>query len=157
MSSCGIFTQLAGLDLERDLQALNSATRIAADPRAVAYMRANYVPTGRLPVPVLTLQTIGDGLTVPATHGGLREIVRNAGRERQLAQLWVRRAGHCTFTAAEMHAALGVLEQRLETGKWSLAVPQPRFIEYQPEALLRGCGARPGSCAGEPTPAPESR
>ena len=40
-------------------------------------MRANYVP-GKLPVPVLTLQTIGDGLTVPATHGGLRQIAREA-------------------------------------------------------------------------------
>ena len=78
-------------------------------------MRANYVP-GKLPVPVLTLQTIGDGLTVPATHGGLLQIAREAGSGRQLAQLWVRRAGHCTFTPAETRAALGVLERRLDTG-----------------------------------------
>ena len=135
-----------------DLATLEAAPRIAADPRAVAYMRANYVPTGALPVPVLTLQTTGDGLTVPATHGGLREIARNAGREGQLAQLWVRRAGHCTFTADETHAALGVLERRLDTGVWSPALPAATFIEYRPDALLRDCGARPGSCAGEPTP-----
>lgn len=144
------FYALAGLDLERDLDVLGSAPRIAADPRAIAYMRANYVP-GKLPLPVLTLQTIGDGLTVPATHGGLLQIAREAGSDRQLAQLWVRRAGHCTFTSAEARAALGVLEQRLDTGAWSPALPQAPFIEYRPDALLRACGARPGSCAGEPT------
>jgi pimeloyl-ACP methyl ester carboxylesterase len=146
------FYAQAGLDLERDLDVLNSAPRIAADPRAVAYMRANYVP-GKLPLPVLTLQTIGDGLTVPATHGGLLQIAREAGSGRQLAQLWVRRAGHCTATAAETRAALGVLERRLDSGAWSLTLPQATFVEYHPDALLRACGAQPGSCPGEPAPA----
>jgi pimeloyl-ACP methyl ester carboxylesterase len=150
------FYELAGLDMERDLAALNSAPRITADPGAVAYMRANYVPSGSLPVPVLTLHTSGDGLTIPATHGGLRTISRDAGRERQLAQLWVRRAGHCTFTSTEIRAALGVLERRLDTGEWPSAPPPPTFTDYQPEMLLRGCGARPGSCAGEPAPAGKS-
>jgi len=145
------FYALAGLDLERDLGTLNSATRISADPQAVAYMRTNYVP-GKLPVPVLTLQTIGDGLTVPATHGGLLEIAREVKSEPQLAQLWVHRAGHCTFASAEIYAALGVLERRLDTGEWSLTLPQPTFVNYQPDPLLRACGARPGSCAGEPPP-----
>ena len=149
------FYALAGLDLEQDLATLDTAPRIAADARAVAYMRANYVP-GKLPVPVLTLQAIGDGLTVPATHGGLREIARDAGSERQLAQLWVRRAGHCTATSAETRAALGVLERRLDTGEWSPGLPQPTFMSYQPDAQLRACGARPGSCAGEPAPAGET-
>jgi hypothetical protein len=127
-------------------------------------MRRNFVPSGRWQVPVLTLQTVGDGLTVPATHGGLAQLTREGGTARQLAQLWVQRAGHCTFSSAELAAALATLELRLDTGRWSLrphavsaraldAAGGRRFIRYQPPALLRACGTRAGRCAGEPEPA----
>jgi putative CocE/NonD family hydrolase len=151
----------AGLDLNADLATLNAAPRIAADPKAVAYMRANYVPGGKLDVPVLTMQTIGDGLTVPATHGSLLEIVQAAGRARQLAQLYVRGAGHCAFTLAEQVVALKVLEQKLYSGRWNISPSQlkqyaadvsgeARFTAFKTPPLLRSCGAVVGSCAGEP-------
>jgi pimeloyl-ACP methyl ester carboxylesterase len=151
----------AGLDLEADLERLAKAPRIAADPGAVAYMRANYVPTGELRIPLLTLQAVGDGVTIPAIHGGLQSIVDGAGHRPELAQLWIDGAGHCTFSPAEMFAALKTLEQRLESPRWSVApkdVKQraadlpggTRFTRYTPPALLRACGARPGSCPGEP-------
>lgn len=153
----------AGLDLDKDLERLASAPRIAADPRAVAYMRANYVPTGQLRIPMLTLQAVGDGVTIPAIHGGLQAIVDAAGQGRELAQLWIEGAGHCTFTPAEMFAALATLEKKLDTGRWTVSprdVMQradgfaggTRFTRYTPPPLLRACGARPGSCKGEPVP-----
>lgn len=158
------FYRAASLDLRKDLATLNAAPRISATPSAVDYLRRNFVPSGRWQIPVLTLQTIGDGLTIPATHGGLAQLTREAGAARQLAQLWVEGAGHCTFTAAELAAALATLEQRLDTGRWSVQPEQVtpraaevpgerRFIRYQPPPLLRSCGARPGSCTGEPAPA----
>jgi len=151
----------ANLDLDADLKRLAAAPRIAADARAVAYMRAHYVPTGKLGVPVLSLQTIGDGLTVPATHGSLKEFAREAGSAALLQQLWVRGAGHCTFTAGEWLAALRALEFRLDQGRWNTdaaaltrfgtGVPGPlRFMPHEEPALLRHCGARAGSCPGEP-------
>jgi pimeloyl-ACP methyl ester carboxylesterase len=151
----------AGLDLNADLATLTAAPRIAADPKAVAYMRANYVPGGKLDVPVLTMQTIGDGLTVPATHGSLNKIVREAGRARQLAQLYVRGAGHCTVTLPEQVVALRVLEQKLDSGHWDISSSQlkqyaadvsgeARFTAFKTPPLLRSCGAVVGSCAGEP-------
>jgi putative CocE/NonD family hydrolase len=156
----------AGQDLDADLATLKAAPRIAALPQAVAYMRANYVPTGSLGVPVLTMQTVGDGLTVPATHGSLRDTVRAAGHDSQLAQLYVRGAGHCTFTLNEQVVALKVLEQKLDSGRWSISPAQlakhiaaigrdagtgeARFTEFRPSPLLRSCGATRGSCAGEP-------
>lgn len=162
------FYREAGIDLDADLARLAAAPRIAADPRAVAYLRANYVPTGELRIPMLTLQAVGDGVTIPAIHGGLQSIVEAAGHRRQLAQLWIEAAGHCIFTPAEMFAALKTLEQRIESGRWSVApkdvaarvadVPgEARFIRYTPAPLLRACGSRPGSCAGEPAPAEAAR
>ncbi|MEO6187035.1 MAG: alpha/beta hydrolase [Steroidobacteraceae bacterium] len=157
----------AGVSLDADLAILNAAPRIAANTSSVAYMRANFVPTGAWRVPVLTLQTTGDGLTVPSTHGALAELTRRAGRSAQLAQLWVHGAGHCTLTPAETAAALATLEQRLDTGRWSIkprdvAARAPdlagerRFVDYKAAAQLRVCGARAGSCAGEPAPTPEA-
>lgn len=154
----------AQLDLDADLAQLDAAPRIEARADAVAYMRANFVPRGDWRVPLLTLQTIGDGLTVPATHGGLLQLTRAAGGQRMLGQLWVQRAGHCTFTASELVAAVRTLEQRLDTGRWSLrpeavaergasAGAAARFISYRAPPMPRQCGARAGTCAGEPSPA----
>lgn len=151
----------AGLDLDKDLAKLDAAPRISAQPQSIAYMRANYVPNGRLSIPLLTLQTIGDGATVPGTHGGYARIVREAGRSDRLGQLWLKAAGHCTFTAGEVATALRALENRIDTGRWSLApgslgklapdAPgERRFTTYKPPELLRACGPKPGSCPGEP-------
>lgn len=155
----------AGLDLQADLARLAAAPRIAASPSAVAYMRANYVPSGRPGVPVLTMQTTGDGLTVPATHGSYARAVRDAGYGAKLGQLWLRGAGHCTFSAAETLAALRTLEQRVDGGRWSLepsavsrrgsdAAGGTRFIRHREPPLLRHCGAAPGRCDGEPQEMP---
>jgi pimeloyl-ACP methyl ester carboxylesterase len=152
----------AALDLAADLDTLNAAPRIAADPAAVAYMRANFIPAGNWRVPVLTLQTIGDGLTVPATHAALSRLTRDAGRSRMLAQLWIDGAGHCTFRGEELRAALSTLEHRLDSGRWSTrptsvaqraAAGTTRFIQHTPPDMPRHCGARAGSCRGEPPPA----
>jgi pimeloyl-ACP methyl ester carboxylesterase len=151
----------AGLDLDADLARLAAAPRIAADAGAVEWFRANYVPTGNLRIPVLTLQTIGDGITVPATQGSLRRFVAEAGRESMLGQLWVHGAGHCTFTPAELAASLRTLESRIATGRWQVDPDSAtragaglpggtRFTRHDEPELLRHCGAKPGSCAGEP-------
>jgi pimeloyl-ACP methyl ester carboxylesterase len=151
----------AGLDLDADLAQLADAPRITADAPAVAWLRANFVPNGDLRIPVLTMQTMGDGLTVPATHGSLRRTVREAGRAKMLAQIWVHGAGHCTFTPAELGAALHTLERRIDKGRWETdsrsltrageGLPGgTRFTRYDAPSLLRHCGAQPGSCPGEP-------
>jgi hypothetical protein len=55
----------AGLSLDQDLDTLESAQRISADPSAVGYLTRNLVFNGELgDVPVLTLHTTGDGLVL---------------------------------------------------------------------------------------------
>jgi dienelactone hydrolase len=75
-------------------------------------------PDGALRIPVLTLHTTGDGVVPQANEQALASAVREAGAERFLRQLFVGRAGHCSFTAAEQIAALQVLLQRLRSGAW---------------------------------------
>ena len=46
------------------------------------------------------------------------QAVRSAGNSALLQQLYIGRAGHCTFTSAEIITALNQLMYRLDTGQW---------------------------------------
>ncbi len=114
----------ARLDLDRDLAALDAAQRIPASPGAAAYMRAHYVPSGELRIPMLSMHTLGDGMTVPTQQQAYDTAVRAAGDGANLAIAWVRRAGHCNFTPAEQIAALETLTNRLDEGSWQASARQ---------------------------------
>lgn len=126
----------AGLDLDGDLAAVNAAPRQAADPRAVAYLTAHYVPTGALSRPVLTLHTTDDPLTVAANEGSYAAKVAARGEGRLLRQVFVARTGHCAFQPEEMVAAVDMLAQRVETGRWA-PLPRAPFTAFRPGRLLR--------------------
>ncbi len=123
----------AGLSLSADLHKLQAAPRIAASPRAVFYLARNIAFNGRIPVPVLTMHTTGDGLVVPENEQAYRAVVDRAGRGRLLRQVFVDRAGHCAFTPAETITAVRVLLSRLATGTWD--VPSPGAMNSQAAAL----------------------
>jgi pimeloyl-ACP methyl ester carboxylesterase len=111
--------QTAGLSLEADLDTLNRATRIKANPNAVEYLKRNIIFDGRIDIPVLTMHTKGDGLVVVENETAYKDVVdRVDDNSRLLRQTFIDRAGHCAFTPAETIAAVETLLQRLETGHW---------------------------------------
>jgi hypothetical protein len=109
---------------------------VRPDLWATAYLVRNIVFDGRIPVPVLTVHTTDDGLVVSPHEQAYRSAVRRAGRSRMLEQLWVDRPGHCTFTDAETLAALDVLLERLDRGRWPKDAGAA-FADYQPPPFLR--------------------
>jgi pimeloyl-ACP methyl ester carboxylesterase len=123
----------AGLSLTKDLLTLNGAPRVRADPNAEAYLTKNISFNGRISVPVLTMHTTGDGLVVPENEQAYRSAVDRAFRANLLRQVFVHRAGHCTFTPAETVTAVQTLENRLATGQWH--VPGPAAMNAQAAAL----------------------
>jgi hypothetical protein len=145
----------AGLSLTKDLQTLNSAPRISAKPSAVAYLTRNIAYNGEISVPVLTMHTTGDGLVVPENEQAYRSVVDRDGNGNLLRQLFVARAGHCTFTPAEEITGISVLLNRLATGQWGALDPgtlntaaaalngtgdsplPPAFTSYTPARYLR--------------------
>jgi pimeloyl-ACP methyl ester carboxylesterase len=143
----------AGLDLQADLETLNQADRISANPASVEYLEKNIIFDGDIHIPVLTMHTKGDGLVANQNESAYRQTVEEAGNERFLRQIFVHRAGHCTFTPAETVTALGNLISRLETGKWPdlqantlnteagalgpLNVVPPAFFSFHPAPFLR--------------------
>ncbi|MDV3457103.1 alpha/beta fold hydrolase [Sphingomonas sp. HF-S4] len=128
----------AGLDLDADLRRLDAGPRVRAKPQATGYMMRNYTPNARPQVPLLAVQTIGDGLTPPSLQRGYADAARGDVRS-----LYVRAAGHCTFTPEVTLAAIRHLDRRLQTGRWDKAPVQ--FTPYTPPPMLRPC-IRGGRC-----------
>ncbi len=120
--------QAAGLSLRGDLQTLNNATRISADPSAVAYLTRYITFNGELSMPVLTMHTTGDGLVVPENEQAYGSVVGRAGDSQLLRQIFVSRAGHCAFTPAETIIAAQTLLNRLATGHWNGQALQPASL-----------------------------
>jgi pimeloyl-ACP methyl ester carboxylesterase len=110
--------EAAGLDLNSDLETLNRAARIQADPPAFEYLVRNIVYNGQINVPVLTLHTKGDGLVVVENESAYRHVVDEEGNGELLRRDFIDRAGHCAFTPAETIAAVEKLLDRLNTGSW---------------------------------------
>jgi pimeloyl-ACP methyl ester carboxylesterase len=154
----------AGLSLQADLEALQHAPRISADPRTVSAAGANITFDGNVRVPVLTIHTIGDPTVPVPNEQAYTEVVYQAGQSQMLRQLYIKRAGHCSFTDAETLAGLATLIRRIERGFWgdstdpqqmskdaasygpaynvipapfSLSNVSPAFVSYQPALYLR--------------------
>ncbi|XVU29776.1 hypothetical protein ACQPZJ_22630 [Actinoplanes sp. CA-054009] len=132
----------AGASLDSDLRSLAAAPRISADPPAVAYIARNLSFTGRLRDPLMTIHTTGDALVPVQVQSAYREAVR---APELLRQAFVHRAGHCTFTAGEMLAALRTLERRVASGHWSGTSPEALnalaestgYVHYRPAPYPR--------------------
>jgi pimeloyl-ACP methyl ester carboxylesterase len=110
--------QQAGLDLNADLEMLQDAPRISADPEAVHYLESNIIFDGQIGIPVLTMHTKGDGLVLVQNESAYNNVVSEAENSAFLRQTFVHRAGHCAFTSAETIAAVQSLLFRLNTGSW---------------------------------------
>jgi poly(3-hydroxybutyrate) depolymerase/alpha-beta hydrolase superfamily lysophospholipase len=155
----------AGLDLDRDLDVLAKAPRIAADYAAVAYMKRNTIPSGKLQRPVLTIASSGDELTTWAHESALREAVRAGGTENMLRQTLVRRGGHCVFSTEELAAAVQTLDDRIRSGFWAdtsapamnarakaMGGQDPAFLDAAPPPFPRPCTSASPRCEGEVIP-----
>jgi pimeloyl-ACP methyl ester carboxylesterase len=140
----------ACLDLASDLARVNAAPRIAADPVGVDYARESTFD-GRLGKPLLYMTTTGDPLSPVSNSRPLETAALAAGAGEQLRMLYVQAPGHCTFTLAEIGAALATVTERIDTGRWPATTPEAmgrrgdvadpsgtRFVDYDP-----GPGYRP--------------
>lgn len=152
--------QQAGLDLNTDLDALNDAARVSADPQALQYLEQNIIFDGQIQIPVLTMHTKGDGLVVVQNESAYKDVVDEAGNAEFLRRIFVHRAGHCTFTPAETVVAVETLLNRLDSGKWRdleanelnneagllgpLNIASAAFIDFKPSQYLRPFDALKG-------------
>ena len=130
----------AGLDLGADLRLLTQTADVVGDADAIDNLFETSVPTGRLGIPVLSMHTVADSL-VPVNHEeGYEDLVLRAGSGRYLRQAFVDRVGHCTFTTAEVVAAVQALDSRVDTGRWG-GTTTPGALQQAAEATGLGPAA----------------
>ena len=75
--------------------------RYSADPKATAYMRSFYTPTGRIQNPMLAIHTSYDPLVpvwIPNTYNST---IEQAGASNLYVQQFVKHDGHCAITPEE--------------------------------------------------------
>lgn len=124
----------AGADLETDLDLLNAAPRVTAEPEATAYLIRTGGFPGLTPVPVVTVHGTLDG-SAPVEHErSFAERVALVGDLGNLRQLYLARGSTCAFSPAEILVALEALEDRVTTGEWG---------DTSPEALNARAAAYP--------------
>ncbi|TMC54811.1 MAG: hypothetical protein E6J20_02455 [Chloroflexi bacterium] len=129
-----LYTQ-ASLDVNADIRALDAGATIKADPAAAAYLDRYISFDGNLAVPMLSMHGTGDGLVIPPNESAYAQVVDGAKRQDMLRQVFVHRAGHCAFTAAETVAAFQVLVKRLDTGTWDGASLRPDALNAAASSL----------------------
>jgi hypothetical protein len=108
----------AGVDLDADLGRLNAGPRVPADPAAAAYLARYGTPVGYQPVPTLTAHTTLDTVTPVEEERFFGDEAALLGRSGLLRQTYVARAGHCTFSPAEVVVAVDALVARVRSGRW---------------------------------------
>jgi hypothetical protein len=99
-----------------DNQLNSDIPRYAADPKALAYLRQNYTPTGKIAKPMLAIHTSYDPLvpvTIPNTYSTLVEL---AGTQSLFVQQFVKHDGHCAILPAEISKGFTELREWKNTG-----------------------------------------
>jgi len=90
--------------------------RYAADPRAQAYMKTYYTPTGRILNPMLAIHTSYDPLVpvwIPNSYETTAEL---AGTGNLFVQQYVNHDGHCAITPEEISRGFSELRAWKEKG-----------------------------------------
>ncbi len=115
----------AQISLEDDLKKINAFPRIEADPAAIKWWSSpGRTHIGEPKVPLLRINTNGDGLVYPSMAQGYKELVEEKGYTDLFRIAYVNRWGHCTFSLAEWLAAIETMMQRLDTGVWPSTEPE---------------------------------
>lgn len=138
---------IANINLEDELNKINAAPRIKADAHAIRYWSVpGRTHVGEPKVPLLRINTSGDGLVFSSMAQGYGELVEEKGYSDFFRQAYVNSWGHCTFSLGEWLAAIETMRQRVETGVWPDTTPKrlntlakeldttskTRYFEHQP-------------------------
>ncbi|WP_158970483.1 S9 family peptidase [Paraglaciecola sp. L3A3] len=105
--------------LESDLAKINAFERVAADPEAIKWWSApGRTHIGKPKVPMLRMNTAGDGLVYASLIQGYEDLVVKNGYSDFFRTAYVNNWGHCTFSLAELVTSIEVVLERIDSGKW---------------------------------------
>ena len=112
------FYRRAGLDVRADLQRVNNAPRISANPAAVTDVQRRGGHSGNPTKPLLINEVIGDATAQAVTMQAYVEKAKQNGKGHLVRELFSDVAGHCNFSTASYAAVVEALDERVRTGVW---------------------------------------
>jgi hypothetical protein len=127
-----------------DAELNRGVARFAADPAALAALKADGEPTGTLPVPVVSIHSINDPQVVVEVQSAYRAAVDRAGSGDRLVQAFTDENEHTGQSAPELAAALDALMQWIEKG-----------VKPTPQTIAAGCEGRRATFEGRCSYHPE--
>jgi hypothetical protein len=104
--------------LDRDI------ARFAADPAAVAALKADGEPTGAISIPVVSIHSINDPQVAVEVQTAYRGAVNAAGNGERLVQAYTDERAHTQQSGPELAASIDALMQWIEQG----TKPSPQSI-----------------------------
>jgi hypothetical protein len=121
-----------------DDAALNrDIVRFAADPAALAALKADGEPTGALTVPVISIHSMNDPQAAVEHQAAYRQRVNAAGNGARLVQAYTDENVHTGQSDPEMAAALQALAQWIDKG-----------VKPTPQSIAAECGQLRASYQG---------
>ena len=115
-----------GVDAVGLLNQMNARTNIEASLPARRYVERYADFTGNLKRPVITIHTRVDEVVREANEGLYQEVVKSAGKEDMLLQVFTNSVGHCNFTGEQLLATVSAMDYWLDTGM----KPQPMDLFF---------------------------
>ena len=91
--------------------------RYASDPKALAYLRTYYTPSGRIQHPMLAIHTSYDPLVPVWIPNSYESTVETAGTANLFVQQYVNHDGHCAILPDEIAEGFTELREWKSTGK----------------------------------------
>lgn len=99
--------------------------RYASDPKASAYIRAYYTPTGKITKPMLAVHTSYDPLVPAFIPNMYQSLADQSGFAANFVQEYVKHDGHCTILPNEVAKAFSRLRE------WKSSGVRPKGGELQ--------------------------
>jgi hypothetical protein len=93
-----------------------NVARFTADPAAVAALKADGDPNGKLPIPVVSIHSINDPQVPVEQQAAYRDTVAAAGSTDRLVQAYTDERAHTGQSPPELAATLDALVQWVEKG-----------------------------------------
>jgi len=106
----------------------HNVVRFAADPEALAALKADGTPNGTPAIPIMSIHSINDPQVVVEVQSVYRDMVHGAGHADRLVQAYTTENAHTGQSAPELGAALDALMQWIEKG-----------VKLTPQAIAAEC------------------
>jgi len=114
-----ILYKKSNLDLQADLELINNQARINSDQFALDHWaKPGRTVTGSPKIPVIRLHMVGDYAVPYSLVQGYNQLIKDNGKDDLYRYAYVKSTGHCNFSPTESLAAVEVLIERINHGKW---------------------------------------